>query len=134
MDVYSFGLLMWELYHEHVPFDGDLKACTDYVLKDERPMIETTEEVEEDEDEDEDDEEIKDPERTQTLHLTCSAPIAALIRLCWQSDPAQRPSYSYILEHLYKEKTFYSSRETEYLSDHSCGSDSLSVSGESINL
>ena len=28
MDVYSFGMLMWEIFHETIPFDGDLKACT----------------------------------------------------------------------------------------------------------
>ena len=40
MDVYSFGMLMWEILHQTVPFDGDLKACTQYVLKsDARPKI-----------------------------------------------------------------------------------------------
>ena len=24
MDSYSFGLIIWELFHNHVPFDGDL--------------------------------------------------------------------------------------------------------------
>jgi serine/threonine protein kinase len=33
MDVYSFGVIMWELFHECVPFDGDLKACTEYVIQ-----------------------------------------------------------------------------------------------------
>jgi hypothetical protein len=28
MDVYSFGILMWEIFNETIPFDGDLKACT----------------------------------------------------------------------------------------------------------
>lgn len=28
MDVYSFGLIMWELFHEQVPFDGDIAAAT----------------------------------------------------------------------------------------------------------
>lgn len=50
MDVYSLGLIMWELYHEAVPFDGDLKACTQYVVEgDERPKILTGEDDEEDE-------------------------------------------------------------------------------------
>lgn len=26
-DIYSFGILLWELWHETVPFDGDLKLC-----------------------------------------------------------------------------------------------------------
>lgn len=38
MDVYSFGMIMWEIFHETIPFDGDLKACIQYVLKsDARP-------------------------------------------------------------------------------------------------
>lgn len=40
MDVYSFGMIMWELYHETKPFNGDLKYCTDSVVNaDERPKI-----------------------------------------------------------------------------------------------
>ena len=40
MDVYSFGFLMWELWHEFVPFDNDLPMAIKYVLEeDSRPMI-----------------------------------------------------------------------------------------------
>lgn len=40
MDVYSFGLLMWELWHEKLPFDGDIKEAIEMVLQeDQRPMI-----------------------------------------------------------------------------------------------
>lgn len=40
MDVYSFSMIMWELYNEHEPFDGDLKSCIDHVVhKDDRPRI-----------------------------------------------------------------------------------------------
>ena len=24
MDVFSFGMILWELWHEHVPFDNDV--------------------------------------------------------------------------------------------------------------
>jgi hypothetical protein len=42
MDVYSFGLIMWELYHESVPFENDLQACTEFVVNgDERPKIQS---------------------------------------------------------------------------------------------
>ena len=33
MDSYSFGVLMWELWHEKVPFDGELNEAIDVVLK-----------------------------------------------------------------------------------------------------
>ncbi len=27
-DVYSFGMVIWELFHECVPFEGDMAECT----------------------------------------------------------------------------------------------------------
>ena len=42
MDVYSFSMLVWELWHETMPFDGDLALCQKYVVnEDSRPMIES---------------------------------------------------------------------------------------------
>ena len=32
MDTYSFGMILWELWHEMLPFDGDLKLCQNYVV------------------------------------------------------------------------------------------------------
>jgi len=34
-------------------------------------------------------------------------PISDLIRLCWKSDPATRPSFNEILEVLLQERTFF---------------------------
>lgn len=43
-DVYSFGMLLWELWHEQEPFDNDVTVCQQYVLQeDARPMIITEE-------------------------------------------------------------------------------------------
>jgi serine/threonine protein kinase len=57
MDVYSFSMLMWEIWHDTVPFEGDLHLCQKYVVtEDSRPSIDT---------------ELVDPEYTK------------LIRLCW---------------------------------------------------
>ena len=40
MDVYSFGVLMWELLYEKEPFDGDLSSAIQYVVdEDARPRI-----------------------------------------------------------------------------------------------
>ena len=63
MDVYSFGLIMWELYHESVPFENDLKACTEFVVNgDERPKIQAY---------NEDDEESEETDKQPA----CSVPI-----------------------------------------------------------
>lgn len=34
MDIYSFGMIMWELFHEKIPFDGNLTECTSNVCSD----------------------------------------------------------------------------------------------------
>jgi len=40
MDVYSFGMIMWEILHEEQPFDGDMNAVKEYILEeDARPHI-----------------------------------------------------------------------------------------------
>lgn len=40
MDVYSFGMIMWELWNETVPFDGDLSLCKQMILREEkRPFL-----------------------------------------------------------------------------------------------
>lgn len=62
MDVYSFSMLMWEIWHSTVPFDGDLAMCSKYVVEeDSRPSI--------------------DPE------VVTDSEIAKIIRLCWLSEP-----------------------------------------------
>lgn len=86
MDVYSFGMLLWEIQHEEVPFDGDLRSCTSMLLnEDKRPFIECGDEESDTSDcEDESDTEKKSKETTGG----CSAPIAAIIRQCWTSEPS----------------------------------------------
>ena len=59
LDVYSFGLIVWELFHEHVPFDDDLIEAQKYVINEEsRPKIICKPEDIDEETYDEDDEEL----------------------------------------------------------------------------
>ena len=40
MDVYSYGMIIWEIWHQNVPFDGDIGTAQEYVVKEEsRPKI-----------------------------------------------------------------------------------------------
>ena len=40
MDVYSFGMILWEMWHEALPFDSDVAQAIQYVVKEEsRPKI-----------------------------------------------------------------------------------------------
>ncbi len=69
MDVYSFGIILWELLHDQVPFDNDINLARNYVInEDARPQI------------------------TENIELD----LAKLIRLCWLSYPEKRPYFSLI--------------------------------------
>ena len=69
-DIYSFGLILWELFTETIPFNVKLKDVKNYVLNEKlRP-------------------EIKDD---------IDKEIANLIRECWDTEPANRPECESIL-------------------------------------
>jgi serine/threonine protein kinase len=94
MDVYSFGVMMWELFHEQVPFDGNTTAATKLVLDNTRPMI------------------IEEGEETP-----CTEPMANLIRKCWTSEPAERPTFNFVIEQLLKELSFFQNKDESSSSD-----------------
>ena len=37
MDAYSYGIIMWELWHQEVPFDNDVSSAKQYVMEESRP-------------------------------------------------------------------------------------------------
>lgn len=40
MDVYSYGLILWEIWHQSIPFDNDVTLANTYVVQENsRPKI-----------------------------------------------------------------------------------------------
>lgn len=94
MDVYSFGMLMWEVLHNTLPFDGDLSACSDYVINSEsRPKI----------DEEGGERRNTDFEMRVEQRTAVSESIADIIRSCWQTNPGDRPRMEEVCQKLINE-------------------------------
>ena len=74
MDAYSFGILMWEVLYEKIPFEGEVKTAIEYVVdEDARPLILTVENQQ--------DPESSDLENNAAMVLT--EDLANIIRRCW---------------------------------------------------
>jgi len=74
VDVYSFGLVLWELWEKKRPFEELTSRfdIMDAVRAGKRPEI----------------------------SANCPASFRALIQRCWQADPARRPMFKYIVRYL----------------------------------
>ena len=74
VDVYSFGMVLWELWERKRPFDDLLSRfdIMDAVRSGKRPAI----------------------------SASCPAAYRSLIQRCWQGDPSRRPMFQYIVRYL----------------------------------
>ena len=75
IDVYSFGMVLWEIVTNTIPFNLKISEVIDYVVEQKmRPEI------------------TKDVDRD----------IAELIRMCWESENKNRPKFDAIIDILNK--------------------------------
>lgn len=88
MDVYAFGMLMWEVLYERVPFEGEVRSAIEYVVgEDARPLILTMEN-------DDTSSQYTGAHASAALldfdqdALKLTEDLANIIRRCWQTDPA----------------------------------------------
>jgi len=74
-DVYSFGMLLWEIAHQQVPFEGDnpLQAAYAVAMEERRPPISLRPELE---------------------------PFSDLIKCCWEQQPSTRPDMDEVVQRL----------------------------------
>ena len=106
--MYSFGLIMWEILHEMVPFDGKLKDCTELVIKQNlRPAIAV---------DDQSDSEAAVAHSNQSA--VCSLSLANLISRCWASEPSDRPRLDTVIEELTREVSFFKSAKFAHNTPH----------------
>jgi Protein tyrosine and serine/threonine kinase len=70
-DVFSFGIILWEIYTRAIPYDGmqPVQVVAAVLGRRERPRI---------------------PSR-------CPAPLSQLMQQCWAHDPNVRPSFNEIV-------------------------------------
>jgi len=73
-DVYSFGIIIWEILTEGIPYDGwpPLRVASDVAYKARRPDIPSG----------------------------IMPELQALTKVCWSDDPTERPEFSAILQQL----------------------------------
>ncbi|CAM9700451.1 unnamed protein product [Chrysoparadoxa australica] len=74
VDIYAFGMLLWELFTQEIPYYGlEVADIRDVVMSGERPSIPRGE---------------------------CPVAIRELIRDCWDADPSARPTAKTLIEEL----------------------------------
>jgi hypothetical protein len=116
MDVYSYGMIIWELWHLSVPFDGEIASAQEYVVKEEsRPkIIQSTADLDEDgifQSESLRDAAYSNDSNKNLVALVngsdhsrrskreseelkfCDPIITVIIRKCWQQNPSERPNF-----------------------------------------
>lgn len=110
MDTYSFGMILWELWHNAIPFDNDIQQAQQYVVNTEefRPKLLRSPKDLKSEEHIGSKDSINESksEHFQSLisiehsresekdsRTFCDDIISGLIRKCWKGDPCLRPKF-----------------------------------------
>lgn len=100
MDVYAFGVLLWELFSEQMPFDGyDIPTVKEKVLSGERPPA----------------------------PLSCPRVVQRLYADCWATNMAERPKMADVVGRV--EAAVQSLRAAGYSSGSSQSMGSMDMGG-----
>ncbi|KAH0787238.1 TKL family protein kinase [Histomonas meleagridis] len=80
-DVYSYGIILWELLTHDLPFQGlkEVQVAMTVINRDSRPII---------------------PQ-------SCPPKLSVLIKLCWDKDPSKRPDFTKIVQAFASGEVFY---------------------------
>lgn len=90
VDVYAFGILLWEMLTESIPFKGKtaIQVATSVYRDDERPPIPSS----------------------------CPPELSVLISSCWTRDPDQRPTFAQIFKEFSEKKVMYKGSDVRSVS------------------
>ena len=82
IDIYSYGMLLWEMWHDQIPFENNLQMATHYVLQEKsRPkLIHSANDLKEEKDNNLMGSSFDNTEEKMTF---CDSTVSSIIRKCW---------------------------------------------------
>jgi hypothetical protein len=102
-DIYAFGYLLWEAYHEEIAYRRDFEEDEDPTDYDKKEKVEFNEETTKEQSERATKEKKKDTEDDEDrtpLPISSNCPWKDIIIACWSPDPEDRPTIDDLITEL----------------------------------